>query len=381
MSRRDDWRSAHPLSTLGMAAALVLAALTVPAPAAAELTEGTALLPDLAMLQPDDFRLERKPGGVRWLRFATTIVNIGEGRFDVYGSERDPEDSTKLTKVTQRIQDGAGGWDEHATAATMFYAGDGHDHWHVYGLQEWILAFEATPNEKVRGGAKTGFCFWDNVELWEAPSYYTSTNSCHMKADATVPMGLSVGWGDRYPATIAYQYIDISGLPYGNYCLTLIADPNGEFVEAQTGNNTVSALISIQTGGVTVLATSCGESTEPPSGGTVHVADLDGSVNVKGQSGRWEAIVSAQVIDQDANPVSGATVVGDWGGDTTGTSSGTTGSDGWVTLSSGNISGGGQVTFTVRSVSADGMSYDDSLNTDPDAEDGSDGTVIVITKP
>ena len=223
----------------------------------------SALLPDLAMLQPNDFHLELKSGGVRLLRFSTSIVNLGPGRYDVYGSEPDPADSNKLTKVTQRLQDGA--WVAHPTAATMFYAGDGHNHWHVFGLQDWKLAFQATPNDTIATGAKTGFCFWDNVNLSNAPKYYDGTRECRQQLDGTVPMGLSVGWGDKYPWSIAFQYIDVSRFPYGNYCLTVTADPRSEFIEASTANNSVRTLIAIQSDSVTVLAQDCAEDTTPPT--------------------------------------------------------------------------------------------------------------------
>jgi hypothetical protein len=222
------------------------------------------LLPDLTMLQPNEFRLELLSGGVRRLRFSTSIVNLGPGRFDVIGSDPDPADSTKLTRVTQRLEQ-AGAWVAHPTAATMFYAGDGHNHWHVFGLQDMKLAFQATPTDRIATGVKTGFCFWDNVNLSNAPRYYTGAAECHQQADGTVPMGLSVDWGDKYPWSIAFQYIDISQLPYGNYCLTLTADPRGEFIEASTANNSVRTLIAIQPDGVTVLAADCTPATTPPA--------------------------------------------------------------------------------------------------------------------
>ena len=64
------------------------------------------LLPDLTMLQPSEFHLDLQGGGVRLLRFSTSIVNLGPGRFDVIGSDPDPADSTKLTRVTQRLEQG-----------------------------------------------------------------------------------------------------------------------------------------------------------------------------------------------------------------------------------------------------------------------------------
>jgi hypothetical protein len=70
--------------------------------------------------------------------------------------------SSSRLAVAQRLQDTTGVFTEYETAAEMFYAGDGHAHWHVSDLQSWMLAFEATPNDAVATGAKRGSCFWDN---------------------------------------------------------------------------------------------------------------------------------------------------------------------------------------------------------------------------
>jgi hypothetical protein len=83
------------------------------------------------------------------------------------------------------------------------------------------------------------------------------------RADGTVPMGLSVGWGDEYPSTIAFQYIEITGLPNGDYLVNLEADPANEFVEANDANNGGWAVIRIARKGVTVL--SSGTEATPPS--------------------------------------------------------------------------------------------------------------------
>lgn len=463
-------------TSLLMAAAFVLSAVLTPGPVAAEHT-ANADLPDLSMLQPADFHLERK-GGTRLLRFSTTIVNIGDGAFDVYGYEPTgaPITSSSILNVTQRIEDvDASGnpiWSEDPTPATMFYSGDGHNHWHVYGLQLWELAFEATPNDTIAKGAKTGFCFWDNAEVpgFDTAPYYDGDWACHQSADGTsVPMGLSVGWGDEYPWNIAGQYIDVSDFPYGDYCLTLTADPNGEFTEKTTDNNKTRTLINIADDGVTVLATDCVADTTAPTQPTgltatagdtkvaldwadnaesdlagynvyrdsgsgyalvasvsssaytdsgltndkqycyqvtaedsfgneslpsdaacatptasaaadsVHVADLDGRAELKGKSGRWEALVTVTIRDDTGAAVGGATVTGEWTGAASGIVSGATASDGTVTLSSGNLSAAGtQATFTVSGVSAEGLNYDSTQNTDP--EDDSDGTAITITK-
>jgi subtilase family serine protease len=66
-------------------------------------------------------------------------------------------------------------------------------------------------------------------------------------------MGLSIGWGDRYPATIVDQYVKISGLAAGEYTVTASADWANWFTESNEGNNSTTARIRINKNGVTVL--------------------------------------------------------------------------------------------------------------------------------
>lgn len=83
---------------------------------------------------------------------------------------------------------------------------------------------------------------------------YTSTNSCgSSSANATVLVGLSIGWGDKYPSTIVDQYIDITGLPAGEYAVTATADWAGWFVESNDANNSTTARIRISRNSVSVL--------------------------------------------------------------------------------------------------------------------------------
>jgi len=112
---------------------------------------------------------------------------------------------------------------------------------------------------------------------------------------------------------------------------------------------------------------------------TMHVGDLDGVKDLKGTSGRWEVFVTVTIHDENCNPVANATVSGEWSGATTGTVSGSTGSDGTVTLSTGNMSGGTEVTFTVTGVTHDILTYDGTANHEPDGD--SDGTSITVLKP
>lgn len=217
----------------------------------------TEVRADLGMLPPRDFSIQNRPRGVRWLRFDTIVVNVGAADFRAYGHQ-DPTDGTDKFAVVQQTWSGSG-WVDHPTDAVMSYSGDGHDHWHVEDFQDWTIQNENA--QVLKSGAKTGFCFWDNYRYGStAPAYYhpDTTSACELDANGSVPMGMSVGWGDEYPSNIAYQYIDISGLPNGKYKVTLVADPHEHFTEAREDNNGSWAWINITRKGVTVLSSGSG---------------------------------------------------------------------------------------------------------------------------
>lgn len=234
-----------------LVAAVVVGAQLIPVRSAVAV-DGT-VLPDIGMLAPKDFSIQTRPRGVRLLRFDSVVVNVGPGLFDVEGQ---PPSGSGDRPVLQNLQLSTGGWTQRETPAGMFYAGDGHDHWHVRDLQEWTIAFYngGKAGEPLSWGAKTGFCFWDNFPYpGSAAKLYSGTTSCHERTDGTIPMGLTVGWGDEYPSTIAGQYIDITGLPNGTYIVSLTADQRGDFLEANEENNDSGAIIEITRKSVRVL--------------------------------------------------------------------------------------------------------------------------------
>lgn len=120
--------------------------------------------------------------------------------------------------------------------------------------------------------------------------------------------------------------------------------------------------------------------TASPGGGTMHVGDLDGSVNVKGKSGKWEAFVTVVVhADTDA-PLANATVTLTWSGTgspNNGQVTGVTDASGAVTLGTGNITSGSSVAFTVQSLTHASRTYDATKNHDPESD--SNGTTIVVS--
>jgi Lysyl oxidase len=212
----------------------------------------TARLPNLGMAKLADIKIDKGPNGQRVLRFSTTIVNVGNGRFEVRAQRAD---TNSAWSVGQRVYDDAGGFSDISSSATLVYGGDGHDHWHIRNL-EAVDLIRMDNGSKVGTFGKYGYCFWDNVayrlSLAGAPQtpLYTR-DGCGSLPSTSIAMGLSTGWGDIYPATLPDQYIDISGLGAGRYRLQVTANALNQFVESDSdrANNTTWVDLQLQAKG------------------------------------------------------------------------------------------------------------------------------------
>jgi hypothetical protein len=244
----------------------LVGALTVAAIATAAIpatASATQLLPDLGMKKLSKVTLDTTTmPGHRLLRYTAVLVNVGAGPLELIGTR--PDTSTPEMSVVQRIYDGQGGSTDVPVKTTMFYAGDGHNHWHTKDIESGTLA--RLDNGVVVGTlAKHGFCFSDNVQYKltlpgapQTPHYLGSGCDPGQPGALTADMGLSVGWGDGYKYTTNLQWIDITGLPNGKYKLTVGADPGDVFQESSYSNNTDSAVLKITRTAVTLISATPG---------------------------------------------------------------------------------------------------------------------------
>jgi hypothetical protein len=217
------------------------------------------LLPDLRMARLQDLQIQSTTDGRKLLRFDTIIVNVGNGRFEARGSRLS---TLASMTVTQRIYDDAGGYRDLPTTAQMYFAGDGHNHWHLKDLEDYEL-IRLDNGTKVGTGAKHGFCFYDNYRFGSKKGAYYK--GCGSNPDAlAVRMGLSRGWGDVYQSSLPDQYIDITGLTSGRYKLRATADTSDWFTEANNTNN--FTWVDIQISGTSVSVIRYGPSAQPISG-------------------------------------------------------------------------------------------------------------------
>lgn len=249
---------------------LALVLVTFWPPAAASVTAGADRLPDLRMAPLSNFYTEIS-GGERRLRFQTIMTNEGTGPLEVRG-RRDNLSQPHL-RTQQAIHDESGNVRLVDSRALMEYAVDGHDHWHIQGVMLYQMW---SPSGAVRRGTKVGFCFLDsyryNLSLPGAPqSQVYPERLCGDRGDLTNRMGLSVGWGDDYPANFAYQWIDISTLAPGDYTVQARADEQNWYVESNETNNCAYARVRITATNGPVQVLGSGRTCASPPAATARV--------------------------------------------------------------------------------------------------------------
>lgn len=241
---------------------LALAAIAIGPTAVVRAGQSPEKLPDLAMLPPFDFRIDTATHpGQRLLRFSTVQVNVGAGRFRVLGNAADghaDEETGEVLSVVQWIKHEDGTWSPRQTTAQMTWSfDDDHDHWHLRDFQRFKLV--RLDSEVLGNVVKTGFCSFDSYPYTSSrQAFYTAERDiCRTNSSGKVLMGTSRGWGDIYRWSIDLQWIDITGLPNGDYKLRVVVDPplgsGGQFRESDDSNNRSWTKIHIGTSSVTIL--------------------------------------------------------------------------------------------------------------------------------
>jgi hypothetical protein len=200
---------------------------------------GEPVLPDLVPEPPDTLHTMRDNQGVWTMRFTSTIVNVGDGDFILHGDRTGDQWS-----VEQQIAYSHSGSELVPTEATMVFAGDGHDHWHVervatYRLERADGSGVPIAGAEGRADTKVGFCFYDSHKKLDGGpgKAQFSRLSCGKQSDTQFRMGLSPSWGDVYDFTLPGQSVNITDLSDGRYRLWAETDPRAWFREVTRDNN------------------------------------------------------------------------------------------------------------------------------------------------
>jgi hypothetical protein len=206
--------------------------------------------------------------GKKLLKFPVVTANIGDGPLEINGARTSTSTSDWVGRQTVFKSDGTKTV-LPPSGAEFYWAGDGHTHWHIRDFDLYEI-YDAS-GQQLQTGEKHGYCFEDNTSYrgWPGSSahpnspaspVYTPALACGRdQPNATTIMhGLSVGWGDTYPATLPDQAIDVTGLPDGDYTVKVTADWQNLWQETNESNQSASALIRITGNSVALLTASDG---------------------------------------------------------------------------------------------------------------------------
>ena len=146
----------------------------------------------------------REPGYRRLLRFDTVIMNRGGGDA-VIGDRSDPNNQY----------------------ASWFVFNICHGHYHLkdFSIYELLDADGVT----VVANTKQGFCFEDSFK-------YDGQKSNGYHCDY---QGITMGWGDWYYKQLVGQWIDITGVPAGEYTLRIRINMGGMLDEGENRHTNV----------------------------------------------------------------------------------------------------------------------------------------------
>jgi Lysyl oxidase len=145
------------------------------------------------------------PGYRRLLRFDIVVLNMGDGDL-VVGDRANPNNPY----------------------AQYFVYHSCHNHYHVKGFSNYQLV--TLDDKVVVRGTKQGFCFQDDLK-------YSDNLSKGYNCDF---QGITSGWGDWYYKQLGGQWIDITGVPEGNYKIRVTinsVDPNGHRIFNEGGTD------------------------------------------------------------------------------------------------------------------------------------------------
>jgi len=221
---------------------------------------GAPLYPDLEARPPADLYLATEVLGDgqphHLLRFATTAVNVGEGRLEMEGDAEPPADPGRSSPVYQNLYDGPIGGEVVARAqlgADLVYHPT-HFHFHLDEFASYRLLQRPEGVDDYRptayDGAKTSSCLLDSERVGDDGPESAEYAGCEGDRQ-----GISVGWADVYDASLPDQWVDLgvadgsAPLPDGDYAVEFVVDPADRVDEGgREDNNRAETTFTVRDG-------------------------------------------------------------------------------------------------------------------------------------
>lgn len=180
--------------------------------------------------------------GRLFFRFEASIANLGPGELRINSTGVDGPEGDGRKTVVHRIDDDEGGFVNvplpnfryNPTTRRMEVEG-----WVAYRIREWL------PGDGV------GPILRDD----QKPVVNITSSSIYNLGDFTPVLqrisangpnhGVSKGWTDIYLRTMEFQWVDVTGLPQGDYWLELENDVPDTIAESNENNNIVRIKVTL----------------------------------------------------------------------------------------------------------------------------------------
>lgn len=207
-----------------------------------------AHLPDLVTRKPSDLKI-RYENGRRLLRFSNTVWNPGPGRLILH-----PHNDGGTTSAYQHLHNGYGTFVDERLAGTFDFH-QGHNHWHFedFAVYELLNTDGTLIGGRLRVSEKTTFCIMDTGQFSTSVEHADLVSQFSDCDGPNTTQGLSVGWGDTYGWYLDGQWVEVDGVPDGDYLLRSTADRENRIQEAKEDNNVYEARIRIRRNNVRML--------------------------------------------------------------------------------------------------------------------------------
>jgi hypothetical protein len=214
---------------------------------------GSERLPDLDQEIPRGLVITAVGTGARpeyVLGFRSAVRNLGDGPLLIDANRSAPGVATM--KADQLIErSGAAPRVVPGVGRLRYVVSRDHRHWHLLGFDRYALRRAGAARAAVRD-RKSGFCLGDRYRVNDrrppaAPPQPRYTSRCGLGAPGLlgVLQGISVGYGDDYPANLEGQYLRLSGLPAGRYVLVHEVNAGRSLRELDLANNAASVLLKL----------------------------------------------------------------------------------------------------------------------------------------
>jgi hypothetical protein len=174
-------------------------------------------------------------------RYSQPIANIGAGPLEL----RETTDANFVQTIHQRIYDSAGGEPTEELVGTFPDAHPPYGHLFLVGIAEYRIRTVTSGNgvgAVLASQVKTSYGLYDSDDYDKSLPGAPATP--HYNGSSQY-LGISVGWADLYPWYFAGQYIDVTGLPDGQYWLEAEIDPGDLIEESNNTNNITRVLVDL----------------------------------------------------------------------------------------------------------------------------------------